>query len=69
MSKMNRYVQVIDLYIYADSDVEAISQAMANVKILQELGDNNANTCMLSEQPFGTFKSRPIDFRGLGKTE
>ena len=66
---MKRYIQTIDLYVYADNDVEAIQVAQANVKILQSVGDNHAETIDLSEQPFGQIKGRSIDFRGLGKTE
>ena len=66
---MKRYVQTIDLYVYADNDQEAIQVAQANVKILEAGGDYQASTISLSEQPFGQMKSRPIDFRGLGKTE
>ena len=66
---MKRYLQTIDLYVYADNDQEAIQIVRANVRILQAGGDNHAETIDLYEQPFGQMKSRPVDFRGLGKTE
>ena len=55
-----RYVAVIDLYIYAESDEDAKLQANTITKTLDDKEDNHAKVIELGEQPFGTTHFRKI---------
>jgi len=55
-----RYVQTIDLYIYADSDIEAKEKAENNIKKLQDIEDNKARTIDLCQLDFGKTKPKKI---------
>lgn len=60
VQKENRYVAVIDFYVYAHSDAEAIEKAKAICRHLDNKEDNNATLQTLVEQPYATFGNREI---------
>lgn len=56
-----RYVATFTAYIYAENDLEAISNAKEVERSILDVGDNKGKLERLSEQPFGTFSSRKVD--------
>ena len=56
---MKRYAVTIDLYVYAESDEDAIKQSEEITKIL-DLDDNKASVQSIHEQSFGQLTSRKV---------
>jgi hypothetical protein len=57
-----RYVAVVELYVWADNDNEAIDIAQALCKEQQRRFDNRCSLTNLVEQPFGTIGNRVVKF-------
>ena len=55
-----RYVAVIDFYINADNDNQALKEAEKIARALDVKFDNKASVIELYEQPFGTMSNRKI---------
>ena len=53
MSKTNRYAVVLDAFVYADSDEQAIEKANKIKEFLLSLDDNQASVLSIHEQQFG----------------
>lgn len=60
MAKTNRYVAVIELYVWADTDEKAIEQVKALCKEQDDKEDNGCSLVELVEQPFATLGNRPV---------
>jgi hypothetical protein len=57
---MKRYAVTIDLYVYADSDQDAIKQADDIAKQMDLDNDNKASVQSIHEQSFGQLTSRKV---------
>jgi len=57
---MKRYAVTIDLYIHADSDVEAIKQADKIAENLRSKEDNHASVLEIWENKFGSLDHRRV---------
>lgn len=54
MEKLKRYTVTIDLYVYANSDDDAMNEAKEIVKILENKNDSKTEILSIHETPFGT---------------
>lgn len=57
---MARYIAVIDLFIYADSDEDALRQAQEFADRENAKNDNNCKVIELFENRFGSLESRKV---------
>jgi len=59
---LKRYVVTFDMYIWADTDADAIKQGKKFAKEISEKDDSDNGCSMLElvEQPFGTLTNRKI---------
>jgi hypothetical protein len=58
--KPQRYVAMVEFYVWADTDKEAIEQVQ---ELCREQVDEKDNSCQLIkivEQPFATLGNRPV---------
>jgi len=55
-----RYVGILDLYLFAETDEEAIIQIKELAKKIAEEDDNRCGVVDLVEQPIGTLNNRKI---------
>lgn len=54
MEKLKRYTVTIDLYVYANTDDEAIKEAKKVIDTLEKKDDCKAEILSIFETPFGT---------------
>lgn len=54
MEKLKRYTVTIDLYVYANSDDDAVNEAKEIVNVLENKNDCKAEILSINETPFGT---------------
>lgn len=66
MGNLKRYVALMDVYIYAESDEEAIKLAQNVNKNINVEGFSQFLVTELMEQPTGTLGNRPIDIKPNG---
>jgi hypothetical protein len=57
---MKRYAVTIDLYVYAESDEDAIKQSEQIAKQMDLDNDNKATVQSIHEQSFGKLTSRKV---------
>jgi hypothetical protein len=57
---MKRYAVTIDLYVYANSDEQAIKQSDDIAKQMDLDNDNKASVQSIHEQSFGQLTSRKV---------
>jgi hypothetical protein len=57
---MKRYSVTIELYVYADSDEDAIKQSEQIAKQMDIDNDNKASVQSIHEQSFGQLTSRKV---------
>ena len=57
---MKRYIVVIDAYVYAEDNKEAIQKAQALAKELDDKHDNKAKVIELHQNDFGSIQSHKI---------
>ena len=57
---MKRYTVTIDLYVYAESDKDAVKQAETIAKQMDIDNDNKASVQSIYEQSFGQLTSRQV---------
>ena len=57
---MKRYATTIDLYVYAESDEDAIKQSEQIAKQMDLDNDNKASVQSIHEQSFGQLTSRKV---------
>ena len=60
MSKENRYVVTMDMYVYAENDFMARKKAHKLADGLKSKLDNQAAVLDIVEQPFGTLGNRKL---------
>ena len=60
MSKENRYVVTMDMYVYAENDFMARKRAHKLADGLKSKLDNQAAVLDIVEQPFGTLGNRKL---------
>ena len=60
MSKENRYVVTMDMYVYAENDFMARQKAHKLADGLKNKLDNQAAVLDIVEQPFGTLGNRKL---------
>jgi|TARA_Y100000114_G_C11701248_1_gene298548 hypothetical protein len=60
MSKENRYVVTMDMYVYAENDFMARKKAHKLADGLKNKLDNQAAVLDIVEQPFGTLGNRKL---------
>lgn len=60
MRNVKRYVAVVEFYVWAETDDEAIELAKAVCKKQNDEKDNNCELVNLVEQPVGTFGNRQV---------
>lgn len=60
---MKRYSLTIDLYMFAESDEEAIAKSNELVRKQQQKHDNQASIIELHETPFASLAARKVDIR------
>ena len=57
----NRYTVTFDMFIYADSDEDAVKQAEKIQEKYRRKYDNRCTIRGLEESPFGRLTTRPIE--------
>ena len=57
---MKRYIVVIDAYVYAEDNKEAIQKAQALAKELDDKHDNKAKVIELHQNDFGSIQSQLV---------
>lgn len=55
-----RYTVTIDLYVHAEDDIDAQSEAMLLVAEMRAKFDNDADILSIHETPFGSMNSRLV---------
>jgi len=61
MENKNRYVVIIDMYVYADSNDEAIEEAKRIAKELDSKYDNKADVMEVIKHNFGSQDTEKLD--------
>ena len=60
MEKQKRYTLTVDLYIYANTDDEAIKEAKKVIDTLENKDDCKAEILSIHETNFGSLQSREL---------
>ena len=61
MPPKKRYVAVVEFYVWADSDQQAVAAAKKFCEKQRIKKDNGCDLISMAEQPEGLFKKRVID--------
>ncbi len=60
---MKRYVTNISIYVYAESDDEAIQLSKDIASDMRNIEDNDAKVEEINEMPFASLKPRKLNFK------
>lgn len=63
MNNEKRYALTLDVYVYAESDKDAIEKAKAALKLLDDNDYGLPVILNLVEMPFGSLQVRPITLK------
>ena len=60
---MKRYATTISIYVYAESDKEAIQLSKDIASEMRDLEDNDATVEEIHEMPFASLEPRKLNFK------